>query len=107
MSAASGQSISITRPIEALLLLLTDERYFWYLGILTLLGDAVLTQLVIRFVGCEYRSAPFPPHYAKLRSRHRDRFHNIPSPSRGVFSWRKRLFSHQRTEWASCVRGNL
>ncbi|KAG9040245.1 dolichyl-P-Man:Man(5)GlcNAc(2)-PP-dolichol alpha-1,3-mannosyltransferase [Tulasnella sp. JGI-2019a] len=36
--------------VEAIRLLFTDRRYFWYLAILAILGDAVLTQLIIRYI---------------------------------------------------------
>jgi len=34
-------------------LLLTDPAYFWILASLVVLGDAILTQLIIRFVSCQ------------------------------------------------------
>lgn len=33
--------------------LLTDLQYFKYLALLVVLGDAFLTQLIIRFVPCQ------------------------------------------------------
>ena len=33
--------------------LLTDAEYYWVLAALVITGDAILTQLVIRFVPCE------------------------------------------------------
>ena len=33
--------------------LLTDAEYYWVLAALVIIGDAILTQLVIRFVPCE------------------------------------------------------
>lgn len=42
--------------IRYLTSLLTDVRYFTTLAILIVLGDAVLTQLIIRFVPCQPRT---------------------------------------------------
>ncbi|KAF8308878.1 mannosyltransferase [Clavulina sp. PMI_390] len=50
MPAGGSSTLALTRPIGSISLLLTDKRYFWTLAALVLLGDAVLTQLVIRFV---------------------------------------------------------
>lgn len=33
--------------------LLTDPDYYWALAALVIVGDAVLTQLIVRFVPCE------------------------------------------------------
>lgn len=38
--------------------LLTDSRYFVTLAALIIIGDAVLTQLVIRFVPCTHGFVP-------------------------------------------------
>ena len=35
------------------LLLLFDPSFYWYMALLVLLGDALLTQLIIRFVRCQ------------------------------------------------------
>lgn len=37
--------------------LLTDARYFVVLATLVILGDAALTQLIIRFVPCQHQNA--------------------------------------------------
>lgn len=40
--------------------LLTDSRYFLTLAVYVILGDALLTQLIIRFVPCtNIRTSPF------------------------------------------------
>lgn len=36
-------------------LLLFDPSYYWYTAVLVLLGDTLLTQLIIRFVQCQTR----------------------------------------------------
>lgn len=45
---------SVGELVRYAIALLTDPRYFSTLACLVLLGDAVLTQLVIRFVPCKY-----------------------------------------------------
>jgi len=39
--------------IRRLQSLLFDRSYYWHAALLVLLGDALLTQLIIRFVRCE------------------------------------------------------
>lgn len=50
MSSPGG--LSIGRPIEAVYSLLTDRKYFWILASLSVFGDGILTELIIRFVPC-------------------------------------------------------
>lgn len=56
--AAAGQTsrASDTGPVKALLrgvlALLNDPKYFWQLASLLIIGDAVLTQLIIRLISC-------------------------------------------------------
>jgi alpha-1,3-mannosyltransferase len=44
--------------------LLTNPRYFWALASLVIIGDVILTELVIRFVPCQQilRSALIDTH---------------------------------------------
>lgn len=52
--ATDGQSRQRWQPIYNLVLsLLTDPRYFYVLAALVLVEDALLTQLIIRFVPCK------------------------------------------------------
>lgn len=50
---------SFRRPIQAAQLLLTHPRYFWLLASLVVAGDAILTQLIIRFVPCQKLDSHF------------------------------------------------
>ncbi|EJT98393.1 glycosyltransferase family 58 protein [Dacryopinax primogenitus] len=43
-------SLDLRQPIQSLTTFLTHPAYFWHVAALLLLGDAVLTQLIIRFV---------------------------------------------------------
>lgn len=56
----ADMSSSWPRPVLFLrhyaTLLLTDHRYFTILALLVVLGDVVLTQLIIRFVPCKHQS---------------------------------------------------
>lgn len=50
-------SSGLFRPLyEFLRSLLSDKRYFWQLCGVVILGDALLTQLIIRFIPCESES---------------------------------------------------
>jgi hypothetical protein len=44
--------------LRELVLLLSNvaqsKKYFWHAAALTLAADAILTQLIIRFVSCEF-----------------------------------------------------
>ncbi|RDB24043.1 putative Dol-P-Man:Man(5)GlcNAc(2)-PP-Dol alpha-1,3-mannosyltransferase [Hypsizygus marmoreus] len=48
MSTQDG--LSFRRPVQAVTSILTDPNYFWTLAFLVILGDAVLTELIIRFI---------------------------------------------------------
>lgn len=50
---ASSPNTYLAQLVTAIKLLLNDKRYFWHLAILAILGDAVLTQLIIRFISCQ------------------------------------------------------
>lgn len=41
---------SLTRQLQ---LLLTDPKYFWILAVLVVFGDAILSELIIRFISCQ------------------------------------------------------
>lgn len=55
----ADMSSSWPRPVLFLqryaTLLLTDSRYFTILALLVVFGDAVLTQLIIRFIPCKHK----------------------------------------------------
>jgi len=42
--------LDLRQPVQAAITFLTHPAYFWHVGALVLLGDAALTQLIIRFV---------------------------------------------------------
>lgn len=51
----------MTTPKSALVALVgllralcTDPAYFWIVGGLVILGDTLLTQIIIRFISCQY-----------------------------------------------------
>lgn len=46
--------------------LLFDRRYFWYLAALTICGDAILTQLIVKFVPCKSAHSTEETHGMKL-----------------------------------------
>ena len=51
-SAPERGGLSLSRPVASVSLLVNDKRYFWHLATLVIIGDIVLTQLVIFFVSC-------------------------------------------------------
>lgn len=54
MSSKATSSSSYTQLLRGRVrALLTDPAYFWILSGLVIAGDAVLTQLIIRFVSCQ------------------------------------------------------
>ncbi|KAG6811325.1 hypothetical protein H0H92_007989 [Tricholoma furcatifolium] len=50
MSPPLKGRLSLKRPIQSAVSLLTDPAYFWTLAILIIIGDVVLTRLIIGFV---------------------------------------------------------
>lgn len=62
MSSSCPRLVSIRSPKDFwqyCICLLTDSRYFLILAAYVVLGDAVLTQLIIRFVPCKMTRVPF------------------------------------------------
>lgn len=53
MSSSAHGGLSIRRPIQAIYSLLTDPKCFWILASLSVAGDGVLTELIIRFIPCQ------------------------------------------------------
>ncbi|KAF8061602.1 glycosyltransferase family 58 protein [Lyophyllum atratum] len=49
-SSSRGGNLSLRHPIQLATELLTNPRYFWTLALLVIIGDGVLTDLIIRFV---------------------------------------------------------
>jgi len=42
--------LSFSLPLASASLLITNRRYFWHLATLVIIGEILLTQLIIRFV---------------------------------------------------------
>lgn len=82
--------------------LLTDPRYFATLAALVILGDAVLTQLIIRFVPCKLVSSR-SCGLLNVLCRHRDRLGNLHVSAGTVHEWRTRLWSYIWTHRPSRV----
>lgn len=53
--------LDLRQPVQAAIAFLTHPAYFWQVGLLVLLGDALLTQLIIRFVPCAFRACSAQP----------------------------------------------
>lgn len=57
--------------------LLLDPSWFWYLAALIVLGDALLTQLIIRFVPCQKLSQVLWTPPINHLYRHRNRLGDV------------------------------
>jgi hypothetical protein len=53
MSTLPRATASIDNVIHSVQLLLTDPKYFWTFASLIIIGDAVITELIIHFVPCQ------------------------------------------------------
>ena len=85
------------------LALLTDPKHFWKLATLVIIGDAVLTQLIIMLISCEYGRVLLL--YKPNRStRHGDRLGNLHGADRSLPKRRTRLFQDIRPHRPSRVR---
>lgn len=60
MSNLDASVASVLRAVRALL---TDRTYFWYTAALVIIGDAILTQLIIRFIPCWHLFRPYMLRY--------------------------------------------
>jgi hypothetical protein len=85
--------------------LLTDPANFLILASLVVLGDAVFTQLIIRFVSCQRLFL----YVAKMTVtntlyRHRDRLGDLYDTYRDIFERRARLYIYHGANRASSVR---
>jgi hypothetical protein len=67
----SGQKL-----LDWALSFLTDPRRYWQLAFIIIAGDALLTQLIIRFVSCKFCWVQDGPH-VKPCCRHGDRLGDI------------------------------
>jgi hypothetical protein len=54
MSSNHTVTSSTTAIFHGLRAFFVDLRYFWVLATLVIVGDAVLTELIIRFVPCQH-----------------------------------------------------
>ena len=103
MSATSTTPlINLARLTKSLL---TDPAYFWILASLVVLGDAVLTQLIIRFVSCQ-RLFSYVAKIMVMNTlyRHRNRLGDLYDPDSDLSERRTRLYIHHGANRASSVR---
>lgn len=88
--------------------LLFDQRYFWTLAVLVIIGDAVLTELIIRVIPCKHLRACNLAAYSLHRpGRHRNRLGDLYGSDTAIYQGTTQLYPNIWSNWTFGVRAVL
>lgn len=92
--------VALVRLLRALS---TDPAHFWIAGGMVILGDALLTQMIIRFISCQCFALTEEDGLINAQCRHRDRLGDIYDPYPAIPERGARLQTYHRPYRSSGV----
>ena len=103
----SSSSGLLRSGYEFLRSLLLDQRYFWALCGIVILGDAFLTQLIIHFIPCQSGSRLLNLCDHVMTNRYRDRLGDLYGPCQLILEGGTELCRDSWPYWSASVSLNF
>lgn len=100
MVTSMSALVALVRLLRALS---TDPAHFWIAGGVVILGDALLTQMIIRFISCQCFALTEEDGLINAQCRHRDRLGDIYDPYPAIPERGARLQTYHRPYRSSGV----